>query len=394
MLTNHMKHFLLIIILSLSNLQVQAQDSLPLVGDLLAMNTVQQDAIVLYDHTNQVYRRIDYGVGAHHVWDFSPDGCRILFTFDDGRAGSRLISMNLDGSDPQEMATYSDLPPERWGIWEPDWSPDGERIAFTMQRIQNDGETTSHTAFVTVDDPTIRFYSVTGSEFSPTWSPDSQWLAYVSYQERVAGANVLATALPTAEPPPGQTPVQATLLNEADLWVVSADASLKYQLTNFDVGSVSQPRWSPDSELISFVWSPQNSSDMLWMIANQPTALATQLSYEWSMVLDSTWLPDATGLIGSMREFRQTVPNSLWQIPLVNSDDTLAERYLTDLGISHADFPRFSADGRWLAVRSAYDMLLIDTLDGTGQLLDSSVIGNSAGIWSPSGFNTEEECKE
>lgn len=386
-----MKRFLIIYVIILLATAAQAQTSPPLVGDILAMNTVQQDSIILYDPATDSYREIAYGAGAHHVWDFSPDGCRVLFTYAEGASAGRLYSMALDGSSAREMAVYPELPVERWRIWEPDWSADG-RIAFTMMRLQNDGETTSHIGFVNADDPTIQFYSVSGTESSPTWSPDGGWLAYISYQERVAGANVMATALPTAEPPPGQTPIASITVAEADLWVVSADASLKYQVTNFDTGSISQPRWSPDSELISFVWSPQNSSDMLWMIANQPAAIPTQLSYQWAMILESTWLPDTTGVIGTMREFRETIPNNLWQLPLVNDDDSQSVRYLEELNISHADFPRFNTNGNWLAVRSGYEMLLIDTQNRTSRLLNRSVIGNTAGIWSPETFAGEIDC--
>lgn len=386
-----MKRFLILCIATLLGVSTQAQTTVPLVGDILAMNTVQQDKIVLYDLASDSYREISHGTGAHHVWDFSPDGCRVLFTYDDGISAGRLFSMALDGTDAQEMAVYPDLPPDRWRIWEPDWSANG-RIAFTMMRVQNDDETTSHIAFVTDDDPTIQFYSVSGKETSPIWSPDGDWLAYISYEERVAGANVMATALPTAEPPPGQTPIASITVDEAELWVVSADASIKYQVTDFDTGSVSQPRWSPDSELISFVWSPQNSSDMLWMIANQPASIPTQLSYQWSMVLESTWLPDATAVIGAMREFRETIPNSLWQLPLVNMDDSLSLRYLEGMNIRHADFPRFNADGTWLAVRSGYEMLLIDTENNSSRLLNRSVIGNTAGVWSPATFAGEANC--
>ena len=105
-----MKHLLLILFMLLLNTHIQAQTAPPLLGDILAMNTVQQDAIILYDLATDSYRTISYGAGAHHVWDFSADGCRVLFTYADGSSAGRLYSMNIDGSSVREMAVYPDLP--------------------------------------------------------------------------------------------------------------------------------------------------------------------------------------------------------------------------------------------------------------------------------------------
>lgn len=392
-----MKPLTLLLFLLIPLTLVHAQQAPPLQAPLLALNTIDQEAVFLYDVGNQRYRRLALGAGAHHVWDFSPDGCRVLLTMHDGVGYGRLWSVALDGSDARELLRYDDLPPERWGVWEPDWSPDGERIAFTMIRAQyEEGDLVQqhHIAYVTTDNPAPEFYSVTGREFSPRWSPDGSWLVYVSYDERVAGANVFATAAPTAEPPPGQTPPPPTLLNEADLWLVQADGSGKFRLSNFSTGSVSQPRWSPDGELISFVYSPSANNDTLWMISRQEGSIPTQLSYQWTLMLDHTWLPDATGVIAAMRDFQNISENRLWQIPLVNTgDDSAASLYLPEIDIPHADFPAFSPDGRWLALRSAYELQLLHLETGEQSRLDASVLGNSPPVWSPEGFTGEADCR-
>jgi len=353
-------------------------------GPLLALNTVQQDAVVLYDVASNTYRDLRFGPDRHHVWDFSPDGCRLLLTLDaDGRT-PRLYSAALDGSDLRPLVRYTDptTEPETWATWEPDWSSQGDRIAFTMRRGSGD-ETTHHTAWVNADGGEPQYYSVTGREFSPQWSPDGNWLAYVSYSERVAGADLFSTAVPTPEPPPGQTPSPATTVDEADLWVVSADGLTKYRLTNFRTGSVGMPRWSPDGELVGFVYSPSNANDMIWMIANAEGAFPTQLSYQWALVLDLTWLPDGTRILGAVRDFNELRENRLWQLDLFEGADESATLYAPDLPLRSADFPRFSPDGRYLALRSAYDTVLVDTRADSLRALDDRVMGNTPPVWQP-----------
>src|SRR5688572_26032764 len=127
---------LLLLLLGL-NLRLLAQDAPPMQAPILAMNTVSQEEIILYDVQNNTYRSLSLGIGAHHVWDFSADGCRVLLTLADEGAPARLWSMKLDGTDAREMVTYPDLAPERWGVWDADWSSDGARIAFVLRRQQS-----------------------------------------------------------------------------------------------------------------------------------------------------------------------------------------------------------------------------------------------------------------
>jgi WD40 repeat protein len=390
---------LLLLMLSITSItSAQTDSDVPLDAPLFALNTIEQDAIMLYDVNADAVRRLSLGAYKHHVWDFSPDGCRLLVTLQAGALPPRLVSVDLRGQDVRELVRYPELPADEWGVWEPDWSPasaEQERIAFTMMRVQPvRGVPTreTHIAYVTPDDPTPEFFSVTGREYAPTWSHAGDWLAYISYDERVPGADLYSTAVPTAEPPPNVTPPEPTTVSEADLWVVSADGESKYRLTNFSVGSVSKPRWSPDDELVGFVYSMSNGNDMVWMIGNAESASPTQLSNQWSMALDLTWLPDGTQMIASLREFRDVVENRLWRIPLVGLADETGSLYLPSANLLSADWVRFSPDGRYLAVRSAYELALVDLRDSSVRLLGDWALGNTSAVWAPSEFMGEMAC--
>lgn len=376
-----------------------AQSSLdaPLTGPLVAVTPAQQDAILLHDLATGATRSLSFGDGEHHVWDFSPDGCRILFTLDSGGSGTpKLYSANLDGSGQQAMVIYNDVPADHWGVWEPVWSAQN-RIAFTMIRdeVYNDG-TFLREHFIAYVDPRapglVDFYSVTGREFTPQWSPDGAWLAYVSYDERLPGADVFSTAVPTPSPAPGEQRPEVALLEEADLWIVSADGENKYRLTNFSVGSVRSPRWSPDGALLGFVYSPGPNNDTFWIIANRPGAIPTQLSFAWNLTLDHTWLPDGSAMVAAVRDFQGVLENRLWRIPLLGNADTDATLYLPDDTFRHTDFPRFSPDGRYLALRRAYSLLVIDTQALTWQGFEGDRPGNTPPVWSPAAFTGELNC--
>ncbi|MBZ0288477.1 MAG: hypothetical protein K8I30_12745, partial [Anaerolineae bacterium] len=334
--------------------QAQTADS-PLVGPLLAATTSEQDQVILYDIGTGAKRSLSFGTGWHTVWGFSADGCRLIFTLSDGAALAKLYSARLDGTDKRDLVTFTEAPADSWGIWDAQPSPTEDRIAFMFKVAKTLPDGTpgfeQRIAWVTGEGGAPNFYSVTGDEAEPEWSPDGQWLVYTSYTQRVPGADVNATAAPTPE----GTPVNpALLLREADLWVVSADGATKYRLTDFPTGSVRAPHWSPDNFLVGFVYSPSPNNETLWMIANAPEAIATQLSSAYSLVMDMTWFPDSAAMLGSLRDFQNTPNNFLWKIPLVGNADIDAARYLPDPNLIYADYPRFSQDGRWLVLRTSY----------------------------------------
>lgn len=364
---------------------------------LLAATPATHDRIVLYDLAGG-RRELRFGAGVHHVWDFSPDGCRVLFTLGERQTAPRLYSARLDGSDMRELVQYADLPSDGWGVWEPDWSPDGARIAFTMIRdtvylneiaVEAEGDTLEYRiAWIEANGGAPAFYSLSGDEHTPVWSPDGAWLAYIAYEERLPGADIYSTAVPT---PQGAPPSTTPLLREADLWIVRSDAAEKFRLTYFDTGSVTNPKWNPGGDLLGFVYSPTGSNDQFWMVGAQPGALPTQLSEQWALALDLAWLPNGAALLAAVRDFREVTENRIWQIPLTGDADNTAFQFVSDPALSFHDFPRFSPDGRWLALRSEYALALVDMTDATWRLLDETP-GNSAPVWSPPGFVGELNC--
>jgi Tol biopolymer transport system component len=251
-----------------------------------------------------------------------------------------------------------------------------------------------HIAVIPGEGGTPQLISVTGDEYSPFWSPDGTRLAYLAYDKRAAGADIYSTAVPTVVPAPGEQPPPPILISEADLWIVNADGTDKYNATQFMVGNVGKPRWSPAGDLLAFEYSASGNNDTVWMIGSQRGAFATQLSSQSTVLMDMSWLPDGTGIIGAISFFLNEPENRLWQIPLVGQAEVGATRYLESLPLFHADYPRFSPDGQWLAVRSEYRLVLIDLATKTMTGLDERMTGNTPAVWSPTTFTGEEDCAD
>lgn len=363
---------------------LQAQDfPPPLAGDVLAYTDSAGDGVHLYELQTGLTRTLRIGEGTHHVWDFSPDGCRVLVTLTSEDTPSRLYNAELDGAGVRELVDFSELPPAAWTMWEADWSPTADMVAFTLARPTEAGRE-SRVAWVPAAGGAPTFYSVAGDEHTPRWSPDGNWLAYISYEDRPAGETPFTTAVPDQA-------AGAPTLREADLWMVSANGLTKERITRFDVGSAAQPRWNPDSDLLGFVFSPSPGENQFWMIAAVPEAIPTQLSYQWNQTLDFTWHPDGTTMVAAVRGLQGVNEARLWAVPLAgNADEDATLLTMVPEDTVGVDFPRFNGAGTHLALRHNYQLVLVNV--ETQAVTSLGSYGNTPPVWNPPGFVGEAAC--
>jgi Tol biopolymer transport system component len=131
-----------------------------------------------------------------------------------------IYLMNADGAGvhrlTDEELTTGETPSGLFFEFEPAWSPDGTKIAFTSRRGG------SFDIYVTGADGTgtRRLTSTRADEANPTWSPDGTRIAY----ERG---------------------------NPADLWVMGADGSDQHRFAALDAEE-HDPAWSPDGNWIAY----------------------------------------------------------------------------------------------------------------------------------------------
>jgi Tol biopolymer transport system component len=312
---------------------------------------------------------LSFGKGAHYIGGFSPNGCEILFTWERDLGNADLFAARLDGSGVRQLMDIGTTGALSYRVWSPEWSPQGDRILFTLIRYYDPAEgppyRTTHIAWVNAETGGApNFYSNTGEETQPTWSPDGNYLVYVSGK---------------SEPEP-----------QRELWFVRADGGDKRQITNLTTGEAFSPRWSPDGQWLAFIYQSASSIHQIMTMPLDGSRAAQVLHNQTVTVLDYTWQTDSQGIVAALMGFQGIEHNTLWQLSL---DASLQPTYMfPNLDPNYFDFPRYSSDGRWLAFRSSYQLAVLDTQTSALEIYPNTMSNNSPPVWSPSGFSGEAGC--
>jgi tol-pal system beta propeller repeat protein TolB len=192
---------------------------------------------------------------------FSPTGDTFSFT-NNFRSIER---MKIDGSDRHEVYKDSQSP-----AFTPDWSPQGDLIAFTRGRVFAGGSTDNEIYVVRPDGSDVR--NVTqhpANDALPSWSPDGKRLVFRSTRDGNkelyvintdgAGLTRLTTSpgtdtFPHWSPPGDRIVFASDRTGDFEIYTIRPDGSDARQLTH-SPGLDMHPVWSPDGKWICFASS-------------------------------------------------------------------------------------------------------------------------------------------
>lgn len=210
--------------------------------------------------------------------DWSPDGSKIAWSSD--RDGDfEIYVMDADGGNVTQLTTEG-------SALSPRWSPDGERIAYsrggTIKVMKADG---ADPVVVLAGDPA----AATGEElcqaggFPGGWSPDSSRILYYAANVGTAIGHVCTVAVegsdvgavvteppvynvePVWSPDGGFIAFRSIREENHDIYVVNLEDGSEQRLTEGDALDI-EPEWSPDGEWIAFASSRDGETTDIYVM--------------------------------------------------------------------------------------------------------------------------------
>ncbi len=208
--------------------------------------------------------------------DWSPDGTKIAFVSSRDGGRTQIYVMDADGKNPIRL---TDGPGEKW---DPDWSPDGQQIAFSVDVLVNRIRV-HHIAVMAADGRNRQ--KLEDQARHPSWSPDGGEIAFMSWRDGgeeiyvigVGGQgrkrvtqDIVHKLDPSFSPDGRRIAFAAVPEHEGfgHICVVGADGRNRVQLTHNEEHHWS-PAWSPDGRMIAYyVWDGFSGPGTIHLIAS------------------------------------------------------------------------------------------------------------------------------
>ena len=228
---------------------------------------------------------------------WSPDGTKIAFSRSDGQR-YQVFVMNADGSDPVQI-THGDN-----SASDAAWSPDGRRIAFTRCSA---GSCDIYVMNADGSGEERLTHGERPGEQDPTWSPDGGRIAFTDIEGIVVMSAdgqdwTWVTDGPADDSNPDWSPDGRQIafdssrgLWDGDIYLVSPDGSPMTNLTDSPPLD-SNPSWSPDGSRIAFMRKRNRHVEARLFVMDADGSSQTNLRAIGDAYSRPSWSPDGSKL--------------------------------------------------------------------------------------------------
>jgi Tol biopolymer transport system component len=229
----------------------------------------------------------------------------------------QLYLVDLAGGETRQL---TDLPD---GACQPAWSPDGTTLAFTSPCTSNREEYAGSSIFVlqvgadgSASEPSPLILSLSGGEYDPAWSPDGAKIAFTSLrtgraQIFVAGADgsnpqnlnsdLAFNWSPAWSPDGTQLAFLTGRGGQEEVWLIPSGGGEETRFTRGDGKDVARPAWSADGETIAFEKVIGNISRLIGAPLADGGVREVQVCQSGALSLqpmgEPAWSPDGTQLV-------------------------------------------------------------------------------------------------
>jgi len=174
----------------------------------------------------------------------------------------QIYLINVDGSDEQQLTDLAA------GACQPAWSPDGMMLAYTSPCNANRDEYLGSSVFVmNVDsqnvssEPSLLVAILGGGDYDPDWSYDGLRLAFTSWRFTIGvdgqglrnvNDDLAFNWSPSWAPDGSQIAILSGRGGQEEIWLVPDDGGDEKRYTHSDGQDIARPDWSPDGGTILF----------------------------------------------------------------------------------------------------------------------------------------------